>query len=179
MKHLYLDIEIKTDGKFRWDVAPIGTKWSWEKYEYHTDELVYDQRDKPGDVTLIISRYKAVVQGFFDNIAGCYVEEVKAAFQKALDSDWSESFRIDQWIHSANISIRFHIDDHSDRLTRYNLWVNAEQEQFLDNIVCDVEDHKRLKPDEINKIIVERLIDAYREHIEREYDKQLNEIFVE
>lgn len=125
------------------------------------------------------SLYKAVVQGFFDNIAGCYVEEVKAAFQKALDSDWSESFRIDQWIHSANISIRFHIDDHSDRLTRYNLWVNAEQEQFLDNIVCDVEDHKRLKPDEINKIIVERLIDAYREHIEREYDKQLNEIFGE
>lgn len=79
----------------------------------------------------------------------------------------------------ANISIRFHIDDRSDRLTRYNLWVNAEQEQFLDNIVCDVEDHKRLKPDEINKIIVERLIDAYREHIEREYDKQLNKIFGE
>ncbi len=39
MKHLYLDIEIKTDGKFRWDVAPIGTKSSWGKYEDRIKEL--------------------------------------------------------------------------------------------------------------------------------------------
>ncbi len=181
MKTLYLDIDIKTDEKFEWKVAPLETRWSYEHYEYHACEYTYTTGKNPGDIGWIVRKYKAILQGFLDNVIGCYAAEVKAIFQKAIDSDWSNDFRVDEWIHSAQVSIRFHIDDQSEKLNKYVLWVTDEQEEFLDNIVFDVTDESfdrgTAKPDEIKKAIINQLILGYKEYLEKKYEERLDEIY--
>ena len=169
MKTLSLEFSFKSDYCGVWIIAPLGTKVDgYGNYSFEQKIDCYDQRS----INNTINNFKTILQGFYDNVtSGSYFDFIREDLKKAINSDWSDDFCVENNHNGSEFLVKFIFDATPER-TPYTFFLTEEQMDDIDSLEYTIPDCKNKSEKQLKEALIERLINAYYNQINNKFNQR-------